>query len=108
MRASMNRALLAATVLAAAALAAAASPAFAQETGDRATTFQAGAHQDIPGGTLLVAAYAIVLVVLLLYVVYIAFVQAGAAKEIRRLEAAIEGKRDRKKDAEPAADAKKD
>lgn len=103
MRASMNRALLAA-----AAIAATASPAFAQDTGDRSTAFQAGAHQDIPGGTLLVAAYAIVLVVILLYVVYIAFVQAGAAKEIRRLEAAIEGKRERKKDAEPASDAKKD
>ncbi len=103
MRASMNTILLAAG-----ASLAATSPAFAQDTGDRSTSFQAGAHEDIPGGTLLVAAYAIVLAVILLYVVYIAYVQAGAAKEIRRLEAAIEGKRERKKDAEPAPDAKKE
>lgn len=88
----------------------AASTALAQDTGDRATAFQAGAHQDIPGGTLLVAAYAIVLAVLLLYVVYIAFVQSGTAKELRRLEAVIEAKRNAKKsgDADAASDAKKD
>jgi CcmD family protein len=63
--------------------------AIAQETGDRATSFQAvsgSAHEDIPGGTLLVAAYAAVLVALVLYVLYVASKQASAAREIARLE----------------------
>lgn len=76
--------------------------ALAQETtGDRSTAFQAGAHQDIPGGTLLVAAYAIVLVLLVAYVVYLAMLQQSATKELGRLEEILERKR-------AASDEKKD
>lgn len=56
---------------------------------DRATSFHAvtaGAHDDVPGGLLLVAAYAVVLVLLVLYVVYVGAIQQGTQKEIVRLE----------------------
>ncbi len=55
----------------------------------RATTFEAarGAQlEEIPGGGLLVAAYGIIFVLLLLYVVSIAFRQARTARELARLE----------------------
>jgi CcmD family protein len=69
--------------------------ALAQETGDRATSFQAvsgSAHEDVPGGTLLVAAYAIVLALVVAYVVYVARMQASAAEELTRLEKMLEDK----------------
>jgi hypothetical protein len=69
--------------------------ALAQETGDRGTSFQAvssSAHQDVPGGTLLVAAYAIVLFVLVAYVVYLTMLQQGAARELTRLESILADK----------------
>jgi hypothetical protein len=48
--------------------------AMAQDTGDRSTSFQAvsgSAHEDVPGGSLLIAAYAIVLFLLAAYVLYL-------------------------------------
>ena len=70
----------------------------AQDTGDRAMSFQAGTgHEDIPGGTLLVAAYAVVLFLLAAYVLYLAAMQQSAARELTRLEAVLT-KRIEKKD----------
>ncbi len=66
--------------------------ALAQETGDRSTSFQAvsgSAHEDVPGGNLLVAAYAIALAVLMLYVLYLTMMQRTAGKELARLEAVL-------------------
>lgn len=66
--------------------------ALAQDTGDRATSFQAvsgSAHEDVPGGTLLVAAYAAVLLLFGLYVVYLTAMQQSTAKELTRLEALL-------------------
>lgn len=70
----------------------------AQDTGDRATSFQAvsgSAHEDIPGGTLLVAAYAIVLCVLVVYLVYLTAMQQSAARELTRLEGVLAKKTDK-------------
>ena len=67
----------------------AAGVALAQDTGDRATSFQAvsgSAHEDVPGGTLLVAAYGVVLLLFGLYVVYLTAMQQSTAKELTRLE----------------------
>lgn len=76
--------------------------ALAQDgAGDRATSFQTvtgSAHEDVPGGNLLVAAYAIVLLVLGLYVVYLTMMQQSAAKELTRIEALLEKKTTEKKD----------
>jgi hypothetical protein len=66
--------------------------AIAQDTGDRSTSFQAvtgSAHEDVPGGNLLVAAYAIALFVLALYVLYLTAMQQAAGKELTRLEALL-------------------
>ena len=82
--------------------------ALAQTTGDRSTSFQAvsgSAHEDIPGGTLLIAAYAIVLAVLVAYVVYLTMMQQSAAKELTRLEEVLQRKITA---ATPSEDAKKD
>lgn len=69
--------------------------ALAQDTtGDRPTSFQAGGHEDIPGGTLLVVAYAIVLFLLAAYVVYLTAMQQSAAKELTRLEGLLTKKKD--------------
>ena len=67
------------------------STALAQDTttGDRATSFQAvtgSAHEDVPGGQLLVIAYAAVLTLLAAYVGRIAMMQRASATEIARLE----------------------
>lgn len=54
----------------------------------RAATFEAarGAQlEELPGGSLLVAAYGVVFVLLLGYVVAIAFRQASTARELDRL-----------------------
>jgi CcmD family protein len=83
---------LAAALLGLSALPLAASLASAQQPDaqdDRATSFHAvtsGAHEDVPGGTLLVAAYAVVLVALVGYVVYVAAMQQGTQREMSRLE----------------------
>src|SRR3954470_8107808 len=67
--------------------------AIAQDTtGNRATSFQAvtgSAHEDVPGGNLLVAAYAIVLFLLVLYVLYLTAMQRAAGNELTRLEAVL-------------------
>jgi len=55
----------------------------------RAATFEAarGAQlEEIPGGGLLVAAYGAALVLLLVYVVSMAFRQASTARELERLK----------------------
>jgi CcmD family protein len=56
---------------------------------DRSTSFHAvsgSAQEDVPGGTLLVAAYAVVLVALVGYVVYVGAIQQGTQREMSRLE----------------------
>ncbi|MCZ7677505.1 MAG: CcmD family protein [Sandaracinaceae bacterium] len=65
--------------------------ALAQEDAaeSRAATFEAarGAQlEEIPGGGLLVAAYGVVFLLVLLYVVSIGFRQARTARELDRLE----------------------
>lgn len=69
----------------------------------RATEFRAvsgGQGEDVPGGGLLIAAYATVLVIVLGYVVYLGRLTAGTHRDLDRLQAAIE-----KKKSEPAKDA---
>ncbi len=59
----------------------------------RSATFQAvegASAEDVPGGPLLVSAYAVVLVLLVGYVVWLARLQAGTARELARLRAAVE------------------
>ncbi len=72
----------------------AASLAFAQDGSpdDRATSFHAvsgGEHEDVPGGDLLVAAYAVALVALVGYVGYVGAIQQGTQRELARLEALV-------------------
>jgi hypothetical protein len=70
----------------------------------RATEFRAvtgGQGEDVPGGGLLIAAYATVLVIVLGYVVYLGRLTAGTNRDLDRLQSAI----DKKKPAEPAKDA---
>ena len=75
--------------------------AIAQDrTGDRATSFQAvtgSAHEDVPGGNLLIAAYAIVLFLLVMYVLYLTAMQQSSTKELTRLEAVLAKKSQEKK-----------
>jgi hypothetical protein len=69
--------------------------AMAQDAGDRSTSFQAvtgSAHEDVPGGNLLVAAYAIVLCLLALYVLYLTMQQRASVKELARIEALVNEK----------------
>ncbi len=66
--------------------------ALAQDTGDRSTSFQAvtgSAHEDVPGGNLLIAAYAIALAVLALYVLYLTMMQRSSSAELTRIEALL-------------------
>jgi hypothetical protein len=76
-------------------------PAAAQDdtVGDRATSFQAvqgAAKEDVPGGPLLVGAYAFVLVLLIGYAARLGALQARTARELERLTRALEsrGKRE--------------
>ena len=69
----------------------------------RATEFRAvsgGQGEDVPGGGLLIAAYATVLAIVLGYVVYLGRLTAGTHRDLDRLQAAID-----KKKSEPAKDA---
>lgn len=69
----------------------------------RATEFRAvsgGQGEDVPGGGLLIAAYATVLVIVLGYVVYLGRLTAGTNRDLDRLQAAID-----KKKPEAAKDA---
>lgn len=77
------------------------APAFAQDdtVGDRATSFQAvqgSAKEDVPGGPLLVGAYAFVLVLLIGYAARLGALQAKTTREVERLTRALEtrGKRE--------------
>jgi CcmD family protein len=58
---------------------------------DRASAFRAaqGPSEQVPGGKLLVAAYAVVWVVLLLVVIRVFRRQSAVEKQAERLEAAI-------------------
>jgi CcmD family protein len=71
--------------------------AVAQEQGeDRATSFQAvqGAqHEDVPGGKLLVGAYAVVLVLLVGYVARLGMMHQKTASEVERLSRLLESQR---------------
>jgi len=94
MRRDGNRALglAASTAWASTALAATAA---AQEDPfmGRSTSFQAvegPTREDIAGGPLLVAAYGVILVLLLAYVAWIARLEDGASRELSRLRAAVE------------------
>jgi hypothetical protein len=80
---------------------ASAAPTSAQDdtVGDRATSFQAvqgAAKEDVPGGPLLVGAYAFVLVLFIGYVARLGALQAKTARELERLTRALEarGKRE--------------
>jgi len=79
-------------------LAVTAAPAFAQESPDesRATSFQAveGAQKEnVPGGTLLVAAYAVALVLLVGYVARLGMMHQKTAAELERLSRALDARR---------------
>lgn len=79
-----------------------AAPVYAQEAADdpskdaaesRATSFQAveGSQRDeVPGGSLMVAAYAFVLLVLVGYVARLGSLQSKTAQELERLTRALE------------------
>jgi hypothetical protein len=67
--------------------------------GDRATSFQAvegAAKEDVPGGPLLLGAYAFVLVLLVGYAARLGALQAKTGRELERLTRALEarGKRE--------------
>jgi hypothetical protein len=68
--------------------------ALAQEgSGDRATSFEAvegPPKEDVPGGPLLIGAYAFVLVLLIGYVARIGALQAKTARELERLTRALD------------------
>ena len=49
--------------------------------------------EDVDGGALMVAAYGIIFILLLGYVLYLARIQAGTSAELLRLRAAIEKQR---------------
>ncbi len=72
-------------------------PVLAQDTGeDRATSFQAveGArHEDVPGGQLLVGAYAVVLVLLVGYVARLGMMHRKTASDVERLSRLLETQR---------------
>jgi hypothetical protein len=62
----------------------------------RATTFQAvegASKEQVPGGPLLVSAYAFVLVMLVGYVARLGLLQRKTAADVERLSQAIEQKR---------------
>ena len=79
-----------------------AAPVYAQEAADdpskdaaesRATSFQAvegSKKDDVPGGPLMVAAYAFVMVVLVGYVARLGTLQNKTARELERLTRALE------------------
>lgn len=71
-------------------------PASAQDApDDRATSFHAvseGAHEDVPGGGLLVAAYGVALLALFGYVAYVGALQQGTNRELDRLEKLVAAK----------------
>jgi hypothetical protein len=81
-------------------LSAAAAAAQDDDTvGDRATSFQAvkgAAKEDVPGGPLLVGAYAFVLVLFIGYAARLGALQAKTGRELERLTRALEarGKRE--------------
>ena len=80
--------------------------AFAQDPGNRTTSFQAvssSAHQDVPGGLLLVVAYAAVLFLLVAYVGYLTSMQRSASSELTRLEGVL-NKRTKAADDAPKKD----
>lgn len=59
---------------------------------ERATSFRAvegPVTEDVPGGTLLVVAYAIVWVLVLLYVLRLGAIQSGLGREVDRLERSL-------------------
>jgi hypothetical protein len=74
------------------------APAFAQEDAadSRATSFQAveGAQrEDVPGGPLLVGAYAVTLLLLVGYVARLGMMHQKTASELDRLSRALEARR---------------
>ena len=73
--------------------AAAAPSASAATPDDRATSFQAvkGGGEQVPGGNLLVGAYAVIWVIVLIVVVRVFRGQKKTSEQIAALEKAIEG-----------------
>lgn len=64
-------------------------------TGDRATSFEAvegSPKEDVPGGPLLVAAYAFVLVLLIGYAARLGSMQAKTTREVARLARVLEAR----------------
>lgn len=63
---------------------------------DRSMAFrpvEGALEEDVDGGALMVAAYGVILVLLLSYVLYLARIQAGTSAEVARLRTAIEKQR---------------
>ncbi len=54
---------------------------------------EASEVEDVDGGALMVAAYGTIFVLLLVYVLYLARIQAGTSAELERLRKAIEKQR---------------
>ncbi|MCC6875616.1 MAG: CcmD family protein [Sandaracinaceae bacterium] len=78
-------------VLASLAILIAPAAAAAQEAGGRAAAFQAGAqHEDVPGGMLVIAAYGIVFVLMLAYVLLLGLRQANVSRDIEQLRKDVE------------------
>jgi hypothetical protein len=80
-------------------LAATAAPALAQQedaADSRATSFQAveGAQaESVPGGALMVGAYAVALVLLVAYVARLGMMHQKTASELERLSRALDARR---------------
>jgi hypothetical protein len=71
---------------------AAAQPESPPDPGDRATSFHAvtgPTHENVPGGNLLVGAYAVALVALVGYVVYVGRIQQSTVKDLARIEGLV-------------------
>ena len=93
----MRRPYRAAAIFAYIAFFAAATRAFAQDDAGPATSFQGGGRESLPGGTLLVAAYAIVWAAIFLYVAVLARRQARLRDEIERIEKVVAEAREKPK-----------
>lgn len=82
-----------ATATSATASSASAAPSASQQTpDDRATSFQAvkGGGESVPGGTLLISAYAVIWIILLFVVLRVWRRQSHTAEQIAALEKTIE------------------
>ena len=83
-------------------------PRVANVAESRATEFRAvtgGQGEDVPGGGLLIAAYATVLAIVLGYVVYLGRLTASTNRDLDRLQSAIDKKKPSFRDSARGDDA---